>query len=221
MFGLSLILLGYLLGSIPTGVLAARSVGVDIRRVGSGNIGTANVLRAAGKKAAVITLVGDMLKGFVPVMLAMALVEAQWVPALAAFATLAGHTWPVFLGFRGGKGVATSAGTVIALAPLIGFLIFAVWWILVFLTRYTSLSAMVAMVLGPVAFVATGQPLAYTVYTFVGATLIIWLHRDNLRRLASGTERKIGQRDPEPGKSPGKGSGGESGGGVGESARVR
>jgi glycerol-3-phosphate acyltransferase PlsY len=201
MLGALMILLGYLLGSVPTGVLAARASGVDVRRVGSGNIGTANVLRAAGKKAAVVTMIGDMVKGFVPVALAIWLVESQWVHALVAFAALAGHTWPVFLRFKGGKGVATGAGTVIALAPLIGLLMFAVWWVVVLLSRYTSLAAMVTMVLGPVAFILAGQPLPYVVYTVFGAALVVWLHRENLRRLAAGTERKVGERDKDGGSA--------------------
>ncbi|TCJ18278.1 glycerol-3-phosphate 1-O-acyltransferase [Rubrobacter taiwanensis] len=190
-----LILLGYLMGSVPTGVLAARASGVDVRRVGSGNIGTANVLRAAGKKAAFVTMLGDMAKGFAPVLISVHLTPSTWVHAAVAFAALAGHTWPVFLRFKGGKGVATGAGTVIALAPLVGLFMFAVWWAVVLISRYTSLGAMVTMVLGPVAFILTGQPLPYVAYTVLGAALVIWLHRENIRRLAAGTERKVGQRE--------------------------
>lgn len=187
-----LILSGYLLGSVPTGLLAGRAYGVDVRRVGSGNIGMANVLRAAGKPAAVITMSGDMLKGLLPVIAARLLVDNDWVVAAVALAALLGHCWPVFLRFRGGKGVATGAGTTIALAPVVGLALFAAWWGVVFLSRYTSLGAIVTMVLGPIAFLLTGQPTPYVLYTFVGSALVLWRHRENARALLKGTERKIG-----------------------------
>lgn len=194
-----LILAGYILGSVPTGLLAGRAYGVDVRRVGSGNIGMANVLRAAGKPAAVITMLGDMLKGLLPVLAARLLVDNDWVVAAVALAALAGHCWPVFLRFKGGKGVATGAGTTIALAPVLGLVLFAVWWGVVFLSRYTSLGAIVTMLAGPVvfllSFVLTGQPpLPYVLYTFVGSALVLWLHRENARALLKGTERKIGEK---------------------------
>src|SRR5215217_8740357 len=115
MLGVFLVLLGYVLGSVPTGYLVGRVLGVDVRKVGSGNIGTANVLRAAGKRAAVLTLTGDMLKGFVPVVIARLLVSNHWLIAAVAFAAVVGHCWPVFLRFKGGKAVATGAGTTIGL----------------------------------------------------------------------------------------------------------
>lgn len=189
-----LILSGYLLGSIPTGLLAGRAYGVDVRRVGSGNIGMANVLRAAGKPAAVITMAGDMLKGFLPVLVTRLLTENDWVVAAVALAALAGHCWPVFLRFKGGKGVATGAGTTIALAPAVGLLLFAAWWGVVYLSRYTSLGAIVTMAAGPVVFLLTGQPLPYTLYTLVGGALVLWRHRENARALLRGTERRIGEK---------------------------
>ena len=189
-----LILSGYLLGSIPTGLLAGRAYGVDVRRVGSGNIGMANVLRAAGKQAAVITMAGDMLKGFLPVLVARLLVDNGWVVAAVALAALAGHCWPVFLRFRGGKGVATGAGTTIALAPVVGLVLFAAWWGVVFASRYTSLGAIVTMAAGPVVFWLTGQPLPYVLYTLVGGALVLWRHRENARALLRGTERRIGEK---------------------------
>ena len=194
MLNLLLLVGGYLLGSIPTGLVAGRAYGVDVRRAGSGNIGMANVLRTAGKPAAIITMVGDMLKGFLPVLLARFLTENQWVVAAVALAAVVGHCWPVFLGFKGGKGVATGAGTTIALAPVVGLALFAFWWIVVLLSRYTSLGAICVMVLGPIAFVATGQPWPYILYTVVGGALVIWLHRENVKALLSGTERKMGEK---------------------------
>ena len=167
---------------------------MDIRRVGSGNIGTANVLRAAGKWAAGLTMFGDMLKGLLPVVLARVALDNAWVIALVALASVAGHCWPVFLRFKGGKGVATGAGTILGLAPLLGLGLFGLWWIVALVSRYTSLAAMVTMVSGPFVFLLFGQPLPYVIYTSVGGALVIWLHRGNVRALLNGTERKVGQK---------------------------
>lgn len=194
MLSVLLLLGGYLLGSVPTGLIAGRAYGVDVRRSGSGNIGMANVLRTAGKGAAVITMVGDMLKGFVPVLLARFLTTNDWIVAAVALAAVAGHCWPVFLGFKGGKGVATGAGTSIALAPVVGLALFAFWWIVVFIGRYTSLGAIAVMILSPFVFLLTGQPWPYVVYTIVGGALVLYRHRENARALLNGTERKIGEK---------------------------
>lgn len=188
-------LFGYVLGSVPTGLLVGRAFGVDVRKVGSGNIGMANVLRAAGKGAAGLTMLGDMLKGLFPVIVARALTDNAWVLALVALAAVVGHCWPVFLRFRGGKGVATGAGTSIGLAPLVGLGLFAFWWVVVLSSRYTSLGAISVMVVSPFAFWLSGQPLPYVLYTVVGGALVLWRHRENARSLLKGTERKIGQRE--------------------------
>ncbi len=189
-----LVLIGYVLGSVPTGFLVGRAFGVDVRKVGSGNIGTANVLRAAGKWAAALTLLGDMLKGLVPVFLARVFLESGWVIAAVALAAVLGHCWPVFLRFRGGKAVATGCGTTIALAPVVGLSLFAFWWAVVLLSRYTSLGAISVMAVSPFVFWLTGQPLPYVLYTVVGGALVLWRHRENARALLSGTERKVGRR---------------------------
>jgi len=194
MVGILLVLFGYLLGAVPVGYLVGRAFGVDVRRVGSGNIGTANVLRAAGKWAAVVTLFGDMLKGFAPVVLARALVGSEWLHAAVALAAVAGHCWPVFLRFKGGKAVATGAGTSIGLAPVVGLGLFAFWWAVVLLSRYTSLGAIAVMIVSPFAFALTGQPLPYVLYTVVGGALVLYRHRENVRALLAGRERKVGQK---------------------------
>lgn len=194
---LLLIAAGYLLGSIPSGIVVGRAYGVDVRRVGSGNIGTANVLRAAGKQAAALTMVGDMLKGLVPVLLARLLTDNEWVVASVALAAIVGHCWPVFLGFKGGKGVATGAGTALGLAPVVGLVMFAIWWGVAFFTKYTSLSAMVVMVLSPFIFILFGQPTPYVVYAVLGGAAVIWRHRANVRALLAGTERKVGEKKSE------------------------
>jgi acyl phosphate:glycerol-3-phosphate acyltransferase len=193
--GVLLMLCGYVLGSVPTGFLIGRAWGVDVRRAGSGNIGMANVLRTVGKWPAVITMAGDMLKGFVPVFLARTVVENEWVVAVVALAAVVGHCWSIFLGFKGGKAVATGAGTTIALAPVVGLGLFAFWWAVVLVSRYTSLGAISVMVVTPVVFLLTDQPTPYVLYTLIGGFLVLWRHRENARALAKGTERKIGQKD--------------------------
>ncbi|MGI8649606.1 MAG: glycerol-3-phosphate 1-O-acyltransferase PlsY [Rubrobacter sp.] len=197
MLSLILILAGYLLGAIPSGVVVGRAYGVDVRSVGSGNIGTANVLRAAGKQAAAFTMFGDMLKGLVPVLLARLLTDNEWVLAAVALAAVVGHCWPVFLGFKGGKGVATGAGTALALAPLVGLLMFALWWAVAFFTKYTSLSALVVMGVSPFIFLLFGQPWPYVLYAVLGGAAVIWRHRTNVQALLAGTERKVGEKKSE------------------------
>lgn len=194
LMGFLLVLGGYVLGSVPTGFLAGWVSGVDVRRVGSGNIGTANVLRAAGKWAAGFTMLGDMLKGLVPVVVARLVTENEWVVAAVALAAVVGHCFPVFLRFKGGKGVATGAGTSIGLAPVVGLGLFALWWAVVLVSRYTSLGAIAVMVLSPVVFYLSGQPTPYVLYTIAGGALVLWRHRENARALLKGTERKIGQK---------------------------
>lgn len=194
MLAVLLILAGYVLGAIPTGLLAGLVAGVDVRKVGSGNIGTANVLRGAGKWAALATLLGDMLKGVIPVVLARVLTDNDWVVAIVALAAVAGHCWPIFLRFKGGKGVATGSGTAVGLAPVVGLGLFAFWWAVVLVSRYTSLGAIAVMAVSPFVFLLTGQPLPYILYTVLGGGLVLWRHRENARALIKGTERKVGQR---------------------------
>jgi glycerol-3-phosphate acyltransferase PlsY len=194
MLGVLLILCGYLLGSVPTGLLVGRAFGVDVLKEGSGNIGMANVLRSAGKWPAALTMLGDMLKGFLPVMLARALTDNGWVIAAVALAAVIGACWSVFLGFKGGKAVATGAGTTIGLAPPVGLVLFALWWTVALTSRYTSLAAIVLMIVSPFAFLLTGQPLPYVVYTVVGGAVVLWRHRENAKALLAGRERKFGER---------------------------
>jgi glycerol-3-phosphate acyltransferase PlsY len=188
----SLILIGYLVGAIPTGYLVCRALGVDLRTVGSGNIGTANAYRASGKGAFVATLLGDLLKGLAPVVAARLLTDNDWIVAAVALAALVGHCWPVYLGFKGGKAVATAAGTSIGLAPPVGLVMFVVWWAVVLVSRYTSLAALVLAVIGPVLFVVTGQPVAYLVYAACACVLIVERHKGNVKALLNGSERKFG-----------------------------
>jgi glycerol-3-phosphate acyltransferase PlsY len=191
---LAMIILSYLLGAIPCGlIISRRQQGIDIREHGSGNIGTSNVLRTLGRRAAVLTLVGDVVKGGLPVILGRwwGLSEA-WLAA-AGVAAIVGHNWPVYIGFRGGKGVATGFGAALALMPGITGLALAVYLLTAALTRYTSLSALLssASLLLFAQALKASQP--RVLFSLVSAVLIYVRHRENIQRLIQGTERKIGQ----------------------------
>jgi glycerol-3-phosphate acyltransferase PlsY len=190
-----LIAAGYGLGSIPTGLLVARwQNGVDIRRHGSGNIGMTNVLRAVGRVAAALTLVGDIAKGLIPVLLAQLWLTSSWAIGLVALVAIVGHMYPLFADFRGGKGVATSLGGFMPLLPgplLIAVVVFAAC---VALRRQVSLGSLAAAAALPTAALWWGAPTAYVFYALVAAALIWFRHRDNIERLLAGTEPTIGQR---------------------------
>ena len=190
-----LIAVGYGLGSIPTGLLIARwQKGVDIRQHGSGNIGMTNVLRAVGKGAAALTLVGDLAKGFIPVLLARAWLTSPWAIGLVALAAVVGHLYPLFAGFHGGKGVATTLGAFIPLLPGPLLIAFVVWAACVAFRRQVSLGSLAAAASLPIAALFWGSPTAYVLYTLVAAALIWYRHRENIQRLLAGTEPTIGQR---------------------------
>lgn len=189
------IVAAYLVGSIPFALLLARRWGGhDLHRVGSGNIGAANVLRASGVRAGVVVALLDIAKGSAGVLVAGRIAGAEHAGALAGLAAIVGHIYPVWLKFRGGKGVATACGVFGVLAPLsipptlLAFLV-ATW-----ATRYISVgSVMASLVLPPVAYV-TGSPGAVVASACASATLIIFRHRSNLRRVRVGTERRVGAR---------------------------
>jgi|DewCreStandDraft_2_1066082.scaffolds.fasta_scaffold00027_208 glycerol-3-phosphate acyltransferase PlsY len=189
---------GYLLGSLPTGLLVGRVLkGVDIRDYGSGKTGVTNTLRTLGWGPAVVVLVCDILKGVAPVLLAKYLTDSAWVPVAAGLGAITGHDWPLYAGFRGGRGVATSFGATVALMPalapvmlLIGALILLPW-------RYVSLMSVLGTAITAVVVVALALlgwvPGPYAAFALVAGPLIILLHRDNIRRLMAGTEPKLGQ----------------------------
>lgn len=193
------IVVAYLIGSIPFGYLIVRQkLGDDVRVTGSGGTGATNVSRRAGKTAGVLTLVLDALKGAAAVMIAQKLGGSDWITAGAAIAVVVGHIFPVWLGFRGGKGVATGAGVFLVLAPIALLCAGLVFVAIVFFTRYVSLGSMMAAALIPVfvwlhsVFVvpmADLRPLLLA--TVVGALLIIFAHRGNIERLARGTESQL------------------------------
>lgn len=185
--------LAYLLGSISFGILVARAFGLgDLRQIGSGNIGATNVLRTGNRAAAALTLVLDAAKGAVAVILARLLAgeDAAQVAGLAAFL---GHCFPVWLKFRGGKGVATFLGTLLALYWPLGLLCCATWLVIAAATRYSSAAALLAAAMSPVYAVVMGRSLYLVLVTLL--TVVVWIrHRANLKRLKNGTETRIGQK---------------------------
>ena len=195
---------GYLLGTVPTGLLVARWRGVDIRRIGSGNIGATNVLRAVGPFAAVVVVLVDPLKGVIAVGLPMLLGLDPWIVSATAIATVLGNTFIVFLGFRGGKGIATSLGVFLVIDPLVTALAVALFALTLWLTRFVSLASLLA-VAGALLMllarldadpdvVATAPKLTTAV---VVALLAFVRHRENVARLRAGSERRLGEpREP-------------------------
>ncbi len=186
-------LLAYALGSVPFGIVMARLFGLgDLRQVGSGNIGATNVLRTGNKPAAFLTLVFDAGKGAIAVLVAR-LALGEDAAQLAGFAAFLGHCFPVFLGFKGGKGVATFLGTLIALAWPIGLAACAIWAVTAGLFRISSLAALVAAVLSPIVAWSVGYPQA-TLLCAALAVLILIRHHTNIARLVKGTEPRIGRK---------------------------
>lgn len=185
--------LAYLLGSIPFGIVMARLFGLgDLRAVGSGNIGATNVLRTGNKPAAFLTLILDAGKGAIAVLIARAALGED-AAQLAGFAAFLGHCFPVFLGFKGGKGVATFLGTLLALAWPIGLAACATWAVTAALFRMSSLAALVAAAASPLAAIILGQPQA-TLFCAALAVLIFIRHHENIRRILNRTEPRIGSK---------------------------
>lgn len=185
--------LGYLLGSIPFGIVITRAMGLgNLREIGSGNIGTTNVLRTGSKGAALATLVLDGAKGAVAALLARAMAgeDAAQIAGLMAFA---GHCFPVWLGFRGGKGVATFLGLLLALAWPVGIAACATWLVTALIARISSLSALMAAALAPVWIMVLDHGEMLILSLILGG-IIFWRHKDNIARLRAGTEPKIGKK---------------------------
>jgi glycerol-3-phosphate acyltransferase PlsY len=194
----ALVILGYLSGSIASALLVCRALGLaDPREAGSGNPGATNMLRLHGRGAALLTLAGDVLKGFLPVLLARLLEAPPAVIALTGLAAFGGHLFPVFFGFRGGKGVATLIGVLFASHWLAGLVFCGIWLLVALLSRYSSLSSLVAAAFSPLyVWLILGDP-AYLAGFGLMAVLLFWRHRDNIRNLLNGTETKIGAKTGE------------------------
>jgi glycerol-3-phosphate acyltransferase PlsY len=188
-----IIVISYLIGSIPFGIVISRSKGIDLRKVGSGNIGATNVLRAVGKKEAILTLIGDILKGTFGVLLAKSLSQSETVVVLSAIAAVAGHDFSIFLRFKGGKGVATSIGVLIGYTPVVALVTINVWILVVFFYRYSSLGALVSFTFVPIFMLLVRKGLEGIILSVVLTILIYFKHKENIKRLLEGREPKIGQ----------------------------
>lgn len=182
----------YLLGSIPSGYVLGKLSGVDVRQVGSGNIGATNVARALGKWQGVLTLVADALKGALPAALGIWLALAPLSTAALAAAAFLGHLYPVFLKFRGGKGVATALGALLVIAPLATLLMVALFAVVVLATRLVSLSSLIAAAAAPLALWLLSEPSEFVWWGAFIAAMIVWRHRGNIQRLLAGTEPRFG-----------------------------
>ncbi|KXS42310.1 MULTISPECIES: glycerol-3-phosphate 1-O-acyltransferase PlsY [unclassified Candidatus Frackibacter] len=192
---LFVILIGYLLGSIPFGLLLTRLVkGVDIREHGSGNIGATNAYRIMGFGMGVMVALFDISKGYFGVLIAKQVfgTSPSLILILAGLAAVAGHNWPIFLKFNGGRGVATSVGVLISLMPKAVLIAFFVWLITVLTTRYVSLGSILGAALIPILAILFNNPLVYVSLGIAIATFVIYRHRPNIKRLLAGEENKIG-----------------------------
>ena len=193
LLGFAALAFGYLLGSIPFGVILTRIAGAgDVRSIGSGNIGATNVLRTGRKGLAAATLAGDALKGTLAVLIVAAL-DAGELPLIAGLGAFLGHLHPVWLKFRGGKGVATYIGVLIALSWPVAIAFCVIWLAIARLTRYSSVAALAASAATPILLVFTSDP--RTTLLFIFLTLLLWLrHHENIARLVRGGEGKIGRK---------------------------
>ncbi len=190
------LILGYLLGSIPSGWLAGRWLkGIDLRELGSGSTGATNVLRQVGKGPALVVFLIDVGKGAAAVLLARALGLGDWIQVLAGLTALAGHIWPVWLGFKGGKAVATGLGLFLGLAWPVGLASFGVFMAVFSLSRLVSLASVLAAISLPLLMAAGSGSTANLVVALVAMLLVLWRHRSNIQRLLNGTEPKLGQKD--------------------------
>jgi glycerol-3-phosphate acyltransferase PlsY len=191
-----LIIIAFILGSIPFGIIVAKIKGVDLKKVGSGNIGATNVLRSLGKWPAFLTLFGDILKGTVAVAIGSFLGVGSVYEGLIGLSAILGHNFSIFLRFRGGKGVATGFGVLLVYTPQVALFTIIIWIIIVILTKYSSLAAIVSFGLLPVNVAVFDPRYREKLFLTVLITiLILTRHEGNIRRLMKGTERKIGQRE--------------------------
>ncbi len=201
---IGMVVLGYLIGAIPVGVIVGRlRRGIDVREHGSGSMGMTNVMRTVGRGAGAFVFLADVAKGAIAVALAWAIIGSSsdmffWGQVAGGTAAVIGHSWPVYIGFRGGRGISTGFGAILVLSWPVALIALAVFLTVVVLSRYVSLGSMlgaVTMLLALIPFIIYDvEPIAYIVFTAVVAPLVILRHRGNIQRLLSGTESKIGQR---------------------------
>ena len=185
----------YLIGSIPTGYLIVKAkTGQDIRTIGSGSTGATNVKRVFGKKWFFTVMILDAIKGMVPVLLAKYLTFGDslgLVAVVSAVMVIIGHSKPLFLGFKGGKSVASGIGTIYALNFYVGLILTVVWSIITYFTKYVSVGSIIALICAPFLMYFLNNPIGYTVYATIAAIYIVYLHRENIKRLLKGTENKV------------------------------
>jgi glycerol-3-phosphate acyltransferase PlsY len=186
--------ISFLIGSIPIGLLIARSKGVDLRKVGSGNIGATNVMRAVGKEAALLTLLGDMAKGAIAVGIAKLLSLGTIYEGLLGLSAILGHNFSIFLIFRGGKGVATSIGVLFVFSPYVALFTIIVWLLTAKWTRYSSLSALLSFGLLPLSIYMIDYSREKMIIGIVITVLIFLRHTANIKRIIQGTETKTGEK---------------------------
>ena len=190
------VVIAYLIGSIPTGYLIVKAkTGQDIRTVGSGSTGATNVKRVLGKKYFFIVMLLDAFKGALPVILAENFISAGsslgLAPVLAAVAVIIGHSKSIFLQFKGGKSVASGVGTILALNLVVGLVIALVWGIVTYTTKYVSVGSIAALIISPFVMFYLSAPIAYVAYCALGAVYIVYLHRENIKRLIEHRENKV------------------------------
>ena len=188
----ALILLAYLIGSIPMGLIFGKLIWKkDLRRFGSRNIGATNAWRIIGKKAGLLIFFLDFLKGEVGALLGAVIIGTPAAMVLGGFFAIIGHIFPLFIGFKGGKGVATGLGVLAILMPKVTAIVFIVWLVLVLLTRYVSIGSVVAAVLAPILAACFKAPAEFFAFALAAAVIIVWRHRDNIKRLKEGRENRF------------------------------
>ncbi|MBZ4666599.1 glycerol-3-phosphate 1-O-acyltransferase PlsY [Mahella sp.] len=188
------IIIGYLIGSISTALIVGRTLGrIDIRQYGSGNAGATNIARVLGKRAGAITLVFDLLKGVIAVLIGRWL-GGQWGAVLAGMAAIIGHNWPVYFQFRGGKGVATTLGAALVISPLIGLLILLIAGVIILVTRYVSLGSIIAAIAYPILVLIISPDPWLILFSIFTCVMIIARHNSNIKRLLAGSESKLGEK---------------------------
>lgn len=193
---LAVAVIAYLIGSIPTGYIIVKAkTGQDIRTVGSGSTGATNVKRVLGKNYFFLVMLLDALKGALPVVLAKLFatvgLSLGLAPVIAAVAVIIGHSKSIFLQFKGGKSVASGVGTILALNWIVGLIIALVWGIITYTTKYVSVGSIIALLISPFVMYFLHSPIAYVAYCALGAIYIVYLHRENIKRLINGNENKV------------------------------
>ena len=191
---LAFAIIAYLIGSIPTGYIIVKlKTNQDIRTIGSGSTGATNVKRVLGKKWFFIVMLLDALKGALPVILAKTLTTDVYgiYAVISAIFVIIGHSKPIFLQFKGGKSVASGVGTILALNPLVGLSIAAIWGVITYISKYVSLGSIIALILSPFLMYLFKNPIGYIIYCAIAAIYIVWLHRENIKRLIKGEENKV------------------------------